>query len=320
MDELEPLPGDLLPEVRELAEFLRERFAEIKRPLKPYAHGRGWGPDTVSRYLNGKSVPTWDFLRPFLHDAALRRGRPMSADQMERARELQKEALRVSNELGYELEELRSRLDEAKVEKEEAERRLRHALARHQQQIDAVNRVEVKRRALESRWRQRELTASSGEEAKQYTRDHELLLQRQQALEAEVERLEAERETAELEKEKADRKCLALEAALSKYKAVEVEIGDLGSQEKTVVPTAVPAAVYIFPIYLGFIYRLFSGSSLFLKICTLAGLMIPVWVSYGIKRLERSRLAPAVRLAYAAATTLIIFIVSTALPLERWIW
>ncbi|KWT56503.1 hypothetical protein ADL21_39370 [Streptomyces albus subsp. albus] len=111
--DLKPVPRHVAPQCRELALALRGVFAGLRLSVRRYALRRHHDPGTVSRYLNGTAVAPAEFVERLLEDAAQALGRPVSAEVTARVTALQREALRATNKLGWELQLLRDRLAEA---------------------------------------------------------------------------------------------------------------------------------------------------------------------------------------------------------------
>lgn len=81
-------------ENRRLSEALRAVFAGLKMSVRRYAARRHRDAGTISRYLNGKRVPPWEFVVDLLSDAAQGHGGPTD-EALEHIRELHRTALQA---------------------------------------------------------------------------------------------------------------------------------------------------------------------------------------------------------------------------------
>lgn len=69
MGELQPLSGEVTPEALALAKALRELLSALDVSSRRYSVRRHYNPGTVSRYLSGRRLPSWDFVFNLLQDA-----------------------------------------------------------------------------------------------------------------------------------------------------------------------------------------------------------------------------------------------------------
>lgn len=81
--QLAPLSVHLHPDVRTLAQALRDLFAAVDvSSVRAYAARRHVDPATVTRSLNGSTVPTWTFVEDLAQDARLPAGLSASESTM----------------------------------------------------------------------------------------------------------------------------------------------------------------------------------------------------------------------------------------------
>ncbi|WP_053697009.1 FxSxx-COOH system tetratricopeptide repeat protein [Streptomyces sp. NRRL F-5755] len=204
--DLKPVPRHVAPQCRELALALRGVFAGLRLSVRRYALRRHHDPGTVSRYLNGTAVAPAEFVERLLEDAAQALGRPVSAEVTARVTALQREALRATNKLGWELQLLRDRLAEA-------DRRQRAAETNVEALTEALHAR--KRRIAELEAGHRRATARL--EARHAAQEDEAVRTRaaQQRLRTEAARLRTALEEARGRAAAAERRCAELERQLA---------------------------------------------------------------------------------------------------------
>ncbi|QDQ15399.1 chromosomal replication initiator protein DnaA [Streptomyces spectabilis] len=113
MGSLVPLGGELPEESRALAEALRRLFDGLGLSVRRYAARRSWDAGSLSRFLNGTRVPTWEFVNSLCHDVAEHQGRPPTPEAMELLRRLHREALARSGSPLHRVQLLEDQLAEA---------------------------------------------------------------------------------------------------------------------------------------------------------------------------------------------------------------
>lgn len=155
MTELVPLSSNLSQEGRRLAEALRTLFLPLKVSVRRYGARRHLDAGTVSRYLNGTRVPSWDFVMNLLHDVAEEHGSPtvMTLDHL---RDLHRSALRASDSPRHVIQLLRGELADSDRRAREwslHENVLRQALQERQHRVADL---EIQLRQLVSREREQE--------------------------------------------------------------------------------------------------------------------------------------------------------------------
>ncbi|KUF15083.1 chromosomal replication initiator protein DnaA [Streptomyces silvensis] len=112
MGSLVPLGGDLPDESRALAEALRGLFDGLGLSVRRYAARRSWDAGSISRFLNGTRVPTWDFVTTLIGDVA-EQHRPLTPEATELLRRLHREALARSGSSTHRVQVLEDELAEA---------------------------------------------------------------------------------------------------------------------------------------------------------------------------------------------------------------
>ncbi|MEU3873910.1 MULTISPECIES: hypothetical protein [Streptomyces] len=116
MGELQAFDDELGPEVRALAQALRDLFAGLGVSTRRYAARRSYDSSTVSRYLSGQRLPRWEFVLNLLHDVAEKRGTVPTPETMEMLRGLHNAALAAGKSPGHRVQLLQQRLAAADQE------------------------------------------------------------------------------------------------------------------------------------------------------------------------------------------------------------
>lgn len=106
---LEPLDGELSEENRRLSEALRALFSGLKTSVRRYAARRHRDPGTISRYLNGKRIPPWEFVLDLMSDAADGHGGP-TEETLDHLRGLHRAALETSRSPQHAIQLLQDQL------------------------------------------------------------------------------------------------------------------------------------------------------------------------------------------------------------------
>ncbi|MEV4433660.1 hypothetical protein [Streptomyces sp. NPDC049555] len=125
MGELQAFDGDLGPEVRALAQALRDLFAGLGVSTRRYAARRSYDSSTVSRFLSGQRLPRWEFVLNLLHDVAEKRGTVPTPETMEMLRGLHNAALEAGKSPVHRVQLLQQRLAAADQESLRAAQRER---------------------------------------------------------------------------------------------------------------------------------------------------------------------------------------------------
>lgn len=112
---LAPLKDGLSPGRRALAEDLRRLFDRLGLTLRRYATRRVYNYTTISRYLSGERVPTWEFIAGLIADVGEEDGTPVTPEAEQALRRLHEGALRDTPK-AHEIQQLQNRLAEADEE------------------------------------------------------------------------------------------------------------------------------------------------------------------------------------------------------------
>ncbi|MFB6580832.1 hypothetical protein ACFCYC_26090 [Streptomyces sp. NPDC056402] len=149
MGELKPIDDGLSPETGALAEALRALFAGLRISTRRYAARRAYDSATVSRYLSGRRLPPWDFVRNLLHDVAEERGTVPTEETLGMLRSLHSAALQAGGSPGHRVQLLERRLADA-------DRESRRAMARERWLEGTLQDCEDRLRDLQLRYRELE--------------------------------------------------------------------------------------------------------------------------------------------------------------------
>ncbi len=209
--DLKPIPAQVRPECRALAESLRELFGAVRVSLRVFAVRLHYDAGTVSRYLNGTVVPPAEFVDQLLTHAAKATGRPSSTEVMAHVHSLQRRALQATNKVGWELQRLRDQLADADRQRQQAEVRadaLSEALLVRKQRI-AEMEVEQRRIAVAAADR-----GARSAELDRLRQEREDLTAERDRLREEVARLQDALTQARRQALDAERRCEALEHQL----------------------------------------------------------------------------------------------------------
>src|SRR6201996_4229409 len=114
--QLGPLPEELAPEVRRLAECLRSHFEQLGMTIGAYAEQVPWDKGTISRYLSGKLVASKGFVDRLVGDAGKQRPPDETESNKAEAQDLRTKALRTRNAKAAESERIAEELAEAENE------------------------------------------------------------------------------------------------------------------------------------------------------------------------------------------------------------
>ncbi|GAA5086074.1 plasmid stabilization system protein ParE [Thermocatellispora tengchongensis] len=334
------VPEDLLPEARELADYLSSLFDQLGKSMRVYAQEKSLTPRVISHFLRGQRIPPPEFVSSLLKDAADATRDPLPPEEIERAQQLRLKAVRASTNAQYELEDLRARLEVANALKEQADERLRTLVDVIASLHNEAGIVREEHRELEGPPARKAITARGRLELEQRKQKHAYLVRTEEGIEDEIEQLNIKLKEAREAKERAEKRCQDLEVALKQALQKFAIMGGLIGRPNIDLPESIkdyidnhrirwggiigwfigPLTAYILPAYLGIMYQLVFDRSRLLQIATLIGLIIPIWFAYGIKRLERAGVSRVAHLLYTIAGTAIIFGVAAILPRYLWLF
>ena len=297
---LSPLPDDLPPELRELAEFLRSHFYMIKTGVRTYALRNNWDPGTVSRYLRGTRIPEQSFVDILLADAGPQRSPAEVEQEQAEGFNLRQKALRLRNVRAAKSEQIAQDLAIAEQEinlLKAKERVLTKALvgaeAKHKSLYEKYQEME---RSIQDGPRQLAISPALGQLAKERdgARKEIARLKEELALE------KAARIAAEERRDKLQAALVETDAELVRAGGSAFAIGTYDSQRQLLVVMrgrrtrwggvvgliVVPTVTYGGPLYLGLIYHILTPAQGFLKIMTACGLFIPLWFALAVLKVE----------------------------------
>jgi hypothetical protein len=319
---LGPLPEDLTPEARALAEFLRVHFNRLHRRLREYARETPWHFTTISRYLSGRTIPPPEFIDALLAVAGPQRSREEVEAEREQARELHLNALRVRNahlaevaRITYELRDANEEVQLSHIRERllnddlEAARRKYAALY-----LDYAALLDRDQRAQ----------AVNPERLDQLSDERDRALEKVQRLERELEAERLAREEAENKRDALLTELQDANAALARSGGsalgifaygplgltVTVLRGNEARWQKLLALVATYALTRGAPLYLGFVYH-FASREEPLRVFALCGLLIPVWFAVSVRRAARpERKGNARYCIWAVAVTAVLFVIA----------
>ena len=298
---LEPLSRDLAPELRELAEFLRRHFNTLKISVRAYAHRINRDPGAVSRYLSGDRIPPQDFADALLADAGPQR----SPEEVEREKaqvlDLRLKALRLRNARAAKSEQITQELAAAEEEisllrarEREITKSLVTAAADYKALYDKYeelqNSIQGTRRSIAG---SPTLERAADERDQAHERiirlEEELAIERERRIAAEKRRdaLQAKLDTSDAELARAGGSDFAVSTYASDRQFFVVLRGRATRWGGAVSLVAAPLVIFGAPIYLGLIYHILTPSQEPLKVLTICGLLIPIWFSLAMLKVER---------------------------------
>ncbi|MGW2329417.1 response regulator [Streptomyces sp. NPDC001700] len=212
MGELHPLGENLPEECRAFAVELRKLFDGLGVSVRRYAARRFRDPSTISRYLSGTRVPSWEFVVELLADLAACRGSAATPAAIEVVRDLHRSAVRTSGSPGHAVEILQIQLADADREarsssvKEDA---LGEALLDRRHRIADL---EVRLSQTEAAWAAERARADALDMT---LPDHQELVKERDLLRQEVHRLTEELEDERQRGRLAEDRCQMLERQLA---------------------------------------------------------------------------------------------------------
>ncbi|MGW3646742.1 chromosomal replication initiator protein DnaA [Streptomyces sp. NPDC000878] len=110
---LVPLDGGLPDESRAFAEALRSLFVGLGVSVRRYAARRNRDAGSISRFLNGTRIPTWEFVHDLLSDVAEQQGSAATPETTELLRRLHRTALDKSGSAHHRVQVLEDQLADA---------------------------------------------------------------------------------------------------------------------------------------------------------------------------------------------------------------
>ncbi|MEU5050811.1 hypothetical protein [Streptomyces sp. NPDC021096] len=207
---LAPLGDGLSAEKRALAENLRELFTGLGISVRRYASQRHLDAGTVSRYLNGTRVPSWDFIEGLIEDRN-RQEKPVTVEVEQLLQELWRRASSPGSR-AHTLQKLQDQLARANQDVRSAEHRqtvLADALQDRQRQLTGLQE------RLDQLEREREEGRLVYESTLAVWQDkYEDLQEQRDQLRHQVGELREALSTAKLAAHTAEKRCEELEAEL----------------------------------------------------------------------------------------------------------
>ncbi|WP_225851285.1 ATP-binding protein [Streptomyces sp. HPF1205] len=207
------LAPELSPEVRDLASALRGLFKATGKSLRQFAVYHHLSAPSVSRYLAGERIPDKQFLDILMKSACKTHGLEVTAELQGHIYRRHREALLADQPLRYREQMASDRLEDAILQKEEAELQIRDLRADVRGQQRKLRELEVCIQQLEAageRDRQR-----SGAELDLHRRQKADFEEQCARLRQTIEELKAALAQARRERDSARERCTALEAELA---------------------------------------------------------------------------------------------------------
>jgi hypothetical protein len=302
--QLADLPEDLAPELRRLAECLRSHFEELDVSIRTYAQHAPWDAGTVSRFLSGERVASHEFIDRLVADAGAQHTAEEIAQDTAQAQDLRTNALRIRNARAAESERLTQELREAEEEIklfQTRERLLTKELA------SADNQYQLLLERFKELQKTQDLTGDISRqiEGRQEVRD---VAENKDTAEKEVHRLQRELEIERSARIEAEERRDSLQAELDRNRTDLLRSGGssapaalYGSQSTLmaairdrrnhwgnwIAVIAIPVVVLSTPVYLGLIYHTLSGSAVLLKVITICGITVPIWLAREARKTSR---------------------------------
>jgi hypothetical protein len=298
---LSPLPDDLSPELRKLAEFLRGHFYMIGTSVRAYALRNNWDPGAVSRFLKGERIPQQSFVDTLLADAGPQRSPDEVEQEHKQGFDLRLKALRVRNARAARAEQIAQDLADAEQEInlfKAKERVLAKALleadAKHKSLYEKylLMQEEIQnapgRRAIPPALSQLAGERDqAGEEIIRLKRELELERAARIAAEQRRDMLQAELDRTDAELVRAGGAALVINSYNSQRQLLVVMRGRRTRWGGAVSFLAVPLVIFGAPLYLGLIYHTLSSAQGALKVMTAFGLFVPLWFALAIMKVEQ---------------------------------
>ncbi|MEU1667695.1 ATP-binding protein [Streptomyces sparsogenes] len=208
-----PLSPGLSPEVRDLARALRRLFRTTGKSLREFASCHHVSAPSLSRYLAGERIPDKQFLDVLMKAACAFNGAEVTADMQGHLYRRHREALLAVQPARYREQMASDRLEDAVLQKEQAELRIRDLERDVSDKKCLLGELESSlqlNKAAYVREQQR-----LGAELELHRRQKAELEGRCEHLRAVIEDLETALEEAMCERDAAQRRCTELEAELA---------------------------------------------------------------------------------------------------------
>ncbi|MFD7880772.1 hypothetical protein ACFV5G_43125 [Streptomyces sp. NPDC059766] len=222
------LPDDLQPEVRDFVRAMRGLFQATQKTLRQFAAYHHFSAPSVSRYLSGKRLPDKNFIDALLKSACKAHDVDLTPDVQGYAYRLHREALLAQQPGRYRLQMASDELEEAILQREQAELQIRDLQLSVSDQKHELNRLERQKREIErDAAEERGQTAAAIEVYRGRQRDLE---EQCDELPEEIGRLEAELAQAERDRDDARVRCTELEREIASVEedaereALEVQV------------------------------------------------------------------------------------------------
>lgn len=303
MTKLRPLRDDLAPEIRKLAEFLRQAFDQIGTGVRDYARDTHWEPGTISRFLSGERISRQDFIDMLLADAYPQHTPAEAEEERRRGRDLRNDALRVCNSRVAEAERLAQELSDAQHEIDLAalrERELSEALFQKQKKLDSL--LEERRRMEASRsdsWPGRNEIESRQQQLDRIVKERERAQVEIESLRRDLGHEVAIREAAEKRRDELQATLDIANAELVRAGASAVEVDSYDPSRRLFAALrehraqwggilnliAVAAVICVGPFYLGLVYHMLPKSLGAAQSLTIIALVIPGWLATRMRNL-----------------------------------
>jgi hypothetical protein len=330
---LAPLADDLPPELRELAEFLRRRYYALRTTVRAYALRNNWDPGAVSRFLSGERIPPQYFADTLLADAGPQRSPEEVEREHKQALDLRIKALQLRNARAAKAEQIAQQLAAAEQEisllkaKEEAlATALVKAKADHKSLYD-------KYQEMYERIQHEPLQITAGSTLKQLADERDRARMEIDRLNNEIADERTARVAAEARRDELQAELSRIDVALVRAGGSALSVGTYDSERNLLVAlrgratrwggavslVAVPVVIYGAPIYLGLIYHILTASQEPLKVMTGCGLLIPLWFTLAIRRINRPESRRKVwRVAFGqlVITAILFFLAALILPVN----
>ncbi|MEU2332787.1 hypothetical protein ABZ608_04120 [Streptomyces sp. NPDC013172] len=208
-------PAEGVPsEVTVFAEELRKNFDVLGISIRRYAVRTHTDASYIARYLNGRSIPPWDFVAELLKNANEQSGRSITETELSYIRTLHKNAMAATSGLGSRLRQAHEDLRAAELERETAER----ALSARREQF---NFLQERLAELTTELERSKAELKRGEEAGLMRRPDSRAVS---LLRHQLENLRRELRVAQSEKDRNQEEYLALKDALVRSEQMREEL------------------------------------------------------------------------------------------------
>ena len=230
MGALEPINESITEDGRALAESLRTLFNSLEISVRRYAARCHTDAGNVSRYLSGKRVPPWSFIKELLANVAEHQGRQASDEAISALRSLHVRVLGTGNSTKrvLELQHLLEEADQQVLEAAALEKVLRQALRDQEQQVAQLNVELQSARAARAMDRQ-----AGGAEIEIYSTLEDVRAERDQ-LRVEVDLLRRQLAEATAARILAEERCDQLERQIENAEKQEREAEEVHAERQRV--------------------------------------------------------------------------------------